>query len=442
MPYINSIYNTLLSFLEKHCNFDKPILLGLSGGPDSLVLLHLLIKCMQKRSFKLGIAHIDHGWRQESAQEASILEELAKSLGLDFHLKKLTPQEMQGNLEAACRNERLQFFSDLCQKYDYQAVILGHHAGDQIETVLKKIFEGVSLPFLGGLQEITSLKKLLVWRPLLKFSKKNILEWVELLKLCPFNDRTNFDSRFLRSRMRTEILPYLSKAFGKQIETSLEKLSHEAQELKEYLDSRVEAALSNVKSSPRGLMLDLSSKGSHPFEIKHIIKQLCKASSFPISYEQCKVAVHHIINQSADKKIILERCTIHMDRGFLFLETFSPSIPTNHFQLKFGKYAYGDWFIECTLVKPVNTSPANWKDVWNGVCEVYLPQGNYHIGPLIKSNAHSISKKWSNAKAPAFLRNSVPLIWEGDQVKAEFLSERRSCQKIGSEEMIKISLSL
>ena len=146
-----------LKFLNSRCDWSRPVLIGLSGGPDSMALLHLLRECAQKKDLRIGVAHVNHCWRAESSYEAAQLEELVKNLGYSFHLKVLNPSELTGNLEDACRRERLAFFNELTHAYGYQAVILGHHRDDQAETVLKRFLEGASLVNLKGMEEIKRL---------------------------------------------------------------------------------------------------------------------------------------------------------------------------------------------------------------------------------------------------------------------------------------------
>jgi tRNA(Ile)-lysidine synthase len=216
--------NLLSDFLE--CNYipGKPILLALSGGPDSLALFHLLVDCQKKMPLQLGVAHIDHGWRPESPREAEQLKHLVEHYHLPFHLKKLDPSRLKGNLEDASRRERLAFYRHLCSEYGYQAVLLGHQRDDQAETVLKRILEGASLPFLAGLEERTYLDGLMLWRPLLRISKRQIVYWLQERGIKAFEDSTNLDPKFLRGRFRSVIVPQLSKDFGKQVEGNLWKL--------------------------------------------------------------------------------------------------------------------------------------------------------------------------------------------------------------------------
>ncbi len=165
---------------------------------------------------------------------------------------------MNGNLEADCREARLHFFEELCQQHGYQAVILGHHAGDLVETVFKRVLEGASLPYLCGLNEVTVIRNLMLWRPLLPFHKKDILEALNALHLSPFEDATNKDPKFLRGRLRTRIFPQLAREFGKEINTSLERIGARIQRTQRISDVSAKYELDSIESGPWGLFLDFT----------------------------------------------------------------------------------------------------------------------------------------------------------------------------------------
>ena len=103
--------------------------------------------------------------------------------------------------------------------------MLGHHADDWAEVVLKRLFEGASLPSLGGMTPHSSLKGMSLYRPLLPFPKKQILNWLSEQEISYFVDKSNESSEFLRGRIRLEMIPYLTQSFGKAI-SSEERLKN------------------------------------------------------------------------------------------------------------------------------------------------------------------------------------------------------------------------
>lgn len=418
-------------FLTEHLNPDKPVLLALSGGPDSLALLYLLLECQKKRPFALNLAHVDHGWREESEQEAKQLHELALHLHLPFHLKKLNPRELHGNLEMVCREERLKFFRELAERYQYQAVILAHHADDQAETVLKRLLEGADLSCMGGLQKKTEMHGLHLWRPWLNITKAAILSWLQQHNHTPFFDRTNCDPKFLRGRFRTQIIPYLAEKFGKEISSNLCHLGEEVQELKHYLSTRVDPFLARLEAGSMGVLLDLSQHcPQESVEIKYLLRQLAKQEGLTLSREIVDTMCAHIISGKGNRHVTAGSKTICLDRRRIFIlhhrvETLPPPL-----LLQEGTHQYGPWHITVSCRShPVQCHAMGWKCAWSGKSEISLPADTYHLGPAVMyapypGSRSSISKWWTNEKVPAFLRHCMPVIWRNDQIYHELLTGR------------------
>lgn len=223
----NLIIKEISSFHEK----GRPLALALSGGPDSLALFYILIAYRKKSPFDLHIIHVDHGWRQESAEEARALEQLTKEHALSFHLKRLRNRPFK-DAENQARLERIAFYKEVMQKVGAQAVCLGHHRDDLAETVLKRVFEGAAMERIGAFSFETKIGALTLWRPLIHYSKK------EIALKNGFDDPTNRDKRLLRTRLREEVLPSLEKQFGKNICGNLVQLSRRSHMLADYLQKK------------------------------------------------------------------------------------------------------------------------------------------------------------------------------------------------------------
>lgn len=222
----------LKKFLSCHWVPGRPLLLACSGGPDSKALLYLLIEAKQFFNLDLHVAHIDHGWREESGTEAEALKKEVERLGLTFHLKKMENVEQK---EGTARAGRYVALTEIAQYIDAQAVLLAHQMEDQAETVLKRIFEGATLSSCRGMKEVSCNEKLVLWRPLLSVSKKELMEWLQNLNISYFTDPTNLDPKYLRGRLRTSIFPFLEKEFGKSIVKNLCLLGKRAEKLEEHL---------------------------------------------------------------------------------------------------------------------------------------------------------------------------------------------------------------
>jgi tRNA(Ile)-lysidine synthase len=397
-------------FLGRRNLVDKPILIGLSGGPDSLALLYSLLQF----DLQIYLAHIDHGWREESKIEAETLAQLAKQLGLKFFSKRLPKDIWQGNLELAARNERLKFFRELYFKHDCQALVLGHHADDRSETVLKRVLEGAAITNFASLPERSVVEDMVVWRPLLPLSKQKILCWLQQEGHDAFVDHTNFDTKFLRARMRVDIIPQLSRTFGKNISKNLWTLAEDADELSKYLDARV--AVYETIETPLGYLL--KDFPENAFELKHLVRSFfVKVGARGLPRDVIEKVARCIVQGGANRKFLNDMCIV--DRGKLFYLKDDVS-----------------WAVKMRKINnSKHTLTSGWDKVWQGKLSVALPEGDYKVVFLKDMNVSypgksSIDKWWSKHKIPRFLCYKVPVVVKEDgQIVHEFLTGKQTYKK-------------
>jgi tRNA(Ile)-lysidine synthase len=417
-------------FLREHHCRSAPLLLGLSGGPDSLVLFFALLHCRREFDYDLHVAHVDHSWRAESAEEARLLESEAIKQGVRFHLLRLEkPVRYQPNLEDQARQTRLEFFQRLCGEYHCQALLLGHHADDQAETVLKRVLEGASLSKLRGLQGSSQIDGMTIWRPWLTLSKKQLLAWSDELPFTPFNDATNQDERFLRARMRRTIIPSLEDIYGRNVSDNLCLLGEAAAELDSYLRERTAAHLQRVVPGPFGEMLDLT-RISHALycprlEMRYMLKLFCESRGVGLSREALETLVKLVETRAANRQIQLQvrfhgsqNRVLIVDRGKVFLlKTSLPKVT--------------EWQAEFTLTDKLQEGDgrSGWEAVWRGEdLKIVLPGmdgagKDYHLGvPQLNASYRTLSRWWTEHDVPAFLRHCVPVVWRGDRLIHEFLT--------------------
>jgi tRNA(Ile)-lysidine synthase len=259
---VDQVTKRVKDFMALQWDGKSPLLLGYSGGPDSKALLYALLEL----GVGLHLAHVDHAWRPESAQEAACLEEEALRLGLPWHSVRLKSRPTR-NAEDAARRMRLAYFQQLFHQHPFQALMLGHQRDDLAETALKRLLEGAHLTNLVGLAPVTKLEGLTVWRPLLTTPKRELLAFLKVRGLTPLIDPTNHD---LRTRMRTQILPHLAELFGKEVSENLAIVSERAHELRELLERRTFALWQEF--SARGV-LDVRTLVER-LEVRHLVQKM------------------------------------------------------------------------------------------------------------------------------------------------------------------------
>lgn len=187
-------------------------LIGVSGGRDSVALLHTLWRLGHQN---LIVCHWDHAWRSESAEDAAFVARMAAALNLPSVIERSpspTPRE------AAGRAQRLAFFARTAAKHACSAVYLAHHADDQVETFLLHLLRGAGAHGLGGMTARSPHRvgksDLLLLRPLLGAWRREIDSYVEAEGLQALDDPSNTDPRFARNRLRHDLLPAMEQACG------------------------------------------------------------------------------------------------------------------------------------------------------------------------------------------------------------------------------------
>ncbi len=233
--------------LREICGLNKnaPILVGVSGGPDSVFLWRHLLEL----GFPVIVAHFDHGLRPDSRADAEWVREQATHLNCRFVLGqnevKAYAKQTGLSLEAAARQMRYRFLFETAEANACQAVAVGHTADDQVETVLLHLLRGSGLRGLCGMRFCTILEKfstkIPLVRPLLGVWRRDIERYLEQAGISYRQDVTNRDPRFLRNRVRHELLPIL-ETYNPQIRRHLWRMAFSLQADYQIIDQVVKNA--------------------------------------------------------------------------------------------------------------------------------------------------------------------------------------------------------
>ena len=226
---------SLLSRLEEHLqdkHFFKErqkILVACSGGPDSVTLFHLLRGLSAKHRWKLGLAHFNHQLRPGDAKEDErFVKALARKYKAPFFCGtgcvKREAQRKKASVEECARQMRYDFFLRISKAKKYQVIALAHTRDDQAETVLMRVLQGTGLRGLQGIREEFRMGPATVVRPLLVFTKMELLEYLAEQRIPYRSDKTNNSPQFVRNRIRLGLIPKLRRDFNPRVVEALSRI--------------------------------------------------------------------------------------------------------------------------------------------------------------------------------------------------------------------------
>ncbi|MDB6154477.1 MAG: tilS [Chthoniobacteraceae bacterium] len=219
-------------------------LLGLSGGRDSVALLHMLLEAGYRT---LILCHLDHGLRPESAEEAGFIQKLGRRHGLELFIASENVGEQARlrhcSIETAARQVRYEFFARAARQFDTPRLFLAHHADDQVETLLFNLFRGAGTGGLAGMHVDHFMQvagtELRVLRPLLGVWREEIDAYIAAHLLEFREDHSNLDPAHTRNRLRHQIIPAIEKSFGRGIRHSIRRAGELLRSEDEWMRAQV-----------------------------------------------------------------------------------------------------------------------------------------------------------------------------------------------------------
>lgn len=203
------------------------VVIGVSGGPDSVALLHVLFLIAPRLSLKLGVAHLNHCLRHDdSDKDAQFVETLSKGYNLTCYTHKVDVRkygiENKLSLEEAGRRVRYTFLNRVANTYQYNKIAVGHHSDDNAELILMNLFRGSGTQGLSGIPPVRDQK---IIRPLIGLSRSEIIDFLSQIKLEYVSDASNTNTHHLRNRVRHDLIPLLKTAYNPKISDILNRLS-------------------------------------------------------------------------------------------------------------------------------------------------------------------------------------------------------------------------
>lgn len=283
MPHLKKLFLNISRLNKRGALLERGdrVLVAVSGGPDSMALLHLLTFFRRKLDLRLAVAHVHHGLQKQNDLALDLVRRTASGLGLPCYflradVRKLARKEKR-SLEDAGRTRRYSFFEATARRLGMNKIATAHTLDDQAETLLMRIARGSGLRGLTGIRPVRRQGNVLVIRPLLLCSKKELLGYLKKEKIPYLVDRSNRDEVFTRNRVRARLIPWLERNLNASIKDALVDLQHSCERAQTHLEGLADRKFQTlpVKKRKRSVGVPIASlKRLDPAILSEILRRM------------------------------------------------------------------------------------------------------------------------------------------------------------------------
>lgn len=278
-------------------NGDK-IVLGVSGGPDSITMLDILRQLREELEFEIVVAHINHMIREEAIEDEKYVQEYCKKNNIECYIKRIDVEKIANTkkigTEEAGRKVRYEFFEEILQKTGSNKIGIAHNKNDKIETIIMHILRGSGISGLKGIEPKRDNKYI---RPLIECERSEIEQYCEENKLEPRIDKTNFENEYTRNKIRNIVIPYIKKEFNPNIIETMNRLSELITEEDNYLEKETQKIYNKIllEKNDKQIILKLKEFNEQETVIKNRIIILATKNLFGSSEGIEKIHIQDLI---------------------------------------------------------------------------------------------------------------------------------------------------
>jgi tRNA(Ile)-lysidine synthase len=302
----------VLATIEQYSmlNMEDKVIVAVSGGPDSICLLHILHILKKKFNLELIAAHVNHCLRgEESDKDEKYVEEYCKNNGIQFFSKRVDINRLalQRNMssESAGREARYEFFHQLMEEHNADKIALAHNANDQAETVLMRMMRGTGSEGLVGIKPV---RENIFIRPLINITRGEIENYCSENNLKPRIDKTNLENIYTRNKVRLELIPYIRKNFNEDIINTLNRLSQTVSIDNDYIEYISEQSFKKYCDKNCGkVIINKDAFKEHEAVITRVIRRaLLSLKGNLYNFEKVHIYdIIHVQNNETGKKVVL-----------------------------------------------------------------------------------------------------------------------------------------
>jgi len=422
------------------------IVVGFSGGPDSVFLVEILKKLQDFIKFKIYLVHINHLLRGEDADsDENFSFEYAKKNNLEIFIKRIPvkeiAKELGKTLEEVGREERYKFFSEIYEKVGATKIATAHNKDDQIETFLFRLTRGTSLQGLEGIK----IKNNNIIRPISEIYKKDILEYLNKNEIQYKIDKTNFENEFTRNSIRLDLIPFIEERYNIKFKDKIFSLIQEIREnnqnnslnLSDYTDSENRIILDKIKF--------LSN-----FDKKNLLSLFLNKKNIEVNRNKID-EINSLIKSNGTKKIDLDKTyRIVKDYTHLYIEDKKKDwiINNNIIQLKIpSEQIFDNFRITVSIVENLDITKQKNQylldAMYNDIIEVrYRKEGDRIF--LDEKHSKKIKEIFIDQKIPKGIRDRLPIFLYNDTIFWIYNVKKSYIPKINKNEskLIKVLITV
>ena len=435
---INKKYNLIES--------NDIIVVGFSGGPDSVFLVEMLKKLQHFFNFKIYLVHINHLLRGEDADsDENFSFEYAKKNNLEIFIKRIPikeiAKEIGKTLEEVGREERYKFFSEIYEKVGATKIATAHNKDDQIETFLFRLIRGTSLQGLEGIK----IKNNNVIRPISEIYKKDILEYLNKNEIQYKIDKTNFENEFTRNSIRLDLIPFIEERYNIKFKDKIFSLIKEIRENNQNNSLN----LSDYTDSENRIILE-KTKFLSNFDKKNLLSLFLNKKNIEVNRNKID-EISSLIKSNGTKKIDLDKSyRIVKDYTYLYIEDKKENcvINNNVIQVKIPSEQIFDNF-KITVSTVENLDIPKQKNqylldaIYNDIIEVrYRKEGDRIF--LGEKHSKKIKEIFIDQKIPKDIRDRLPIFLYNNKIFWIYNVKKAYIPKINKNEnkLIKVLITV
>lgn len=392
------------------------IVVGFSGGPDSVFLVEMLVKLRENINFDMVLVHINHLLRGENSDGDEIFSlDYGKKKGLQVFSRKINITELGKDmgltLEEAGRKARYDLFKEIFEKTGANKIALAHNKDDQLETFMFRLIRGAGLE---GLEGIVAKRDTYI-RPISEIYKKDIVEYLNENNISYRIDETNLENEFTRNSIRLDLIPFIEKRYNPKFKDKLYFLIEEIREANRVLEMKFEQYMVNNKLSIKKL------KQLDKYLLSKVLIQYLYSYGIEVSRKKIQL-IEDILYKGGSKDISLNReFILKKDYDFLGIEknTKKEDNCIKEVELEVpGQITFGDYIIEAVLSNEILYDKQNFYTSLKKGDKLKIRSRNDgdRMIPIGMISEKKVKDILINEKVPKEKRDTIPLVLHNEEI--------------------------